>query len=278
MIKIAHITDPHLIKPGERLYGEDPCQGFRAALAHIARHHGDAEFVAVTGDLTNGGAAEAYAALRDAATTLPMPVFAIPGNHDDRETMASVMPDIPRDDNGFIQYAVVRQWGVCIFLDSLLPGSSSGRLCEQRLEWLRETLARHTHMPAYLFMHHPPLAIGMPGMDAIGLQNPQELLRVLKTHGNIRHLFFGHVHRAVSGTWHGIPYSAQRGTNHQMALDTSDSGEIVGSLETPAYSLVTGNADALSVHVVAYADAAPRFPLKSREARLAQSRNALPSP
>ena len=38
---------------------------------------------------------------------------------------------------------------------------------------------------------------------------------VLSTHDNVRHLFFGHVHRSIADSWQRIPYSTLRSTNHQ---------------------------------------------------------------
>ena len=69
---------------------------------------------------------------------------------------------------------------------------------------------------------------------------------ILEAHGNVRHVFAGHVHRPVSGSWRGLPFSALRGTNQQTALQFSD--RFVGSLEPPAYAVIFVDEDGVVVH------------------------------
>jgi 3',5'-cyclic AMP phosphodiesterase CpdA len=38
-MKFIHLTDLHLVPPGGRLYGLDPSERLRAAIADIALHH-----------------------------------------------------------------------------------------------------------------------------------------------------------------------------------------------------------------------------------------------
>ncbi|MFJ2992444.1 metallophosphoesterase [Pandoraea sp. NPDC087047] len=53
MTKIIHITDTHLVTPGELLYGLDPYQRLVACIDDILAHHTDAECCVITGDLTH---------------------------------------------------------------------------------------------------------------------------------------------------------------------------------------------------------------------------------
>jgi Icc protein len=50
----------------------------------------------------------------------------------------------------------------------------------------------------------------------------------------IRHVFFGHVHRPISGSWLGIPFSTLRGTNHQVCFDLSPQAVHLTNHEPPA--------------------------------------------
>ena len=45
-MKLIHITDLHLMPPGELLWGLDPFARLDAALTDIAAHHADANFPA----------------------------------------------------------------------------------------------------------------------------------------------------------------------------------------------------------------------------------------
>ena len=110
-------------------------------------------------------------------------------------------------------------------------------------------------------MHHPPFDVGLASMDAIGLKDAAAFEAVLAPHRHrVRHLFFGHVHRPISGSWCGVPFSTLRATNHQVAFDLH-AAEIPGSFEPPAYAVVLAHAQQTLVHNHDFLDASPRFPL-----------------
>ncbi|MCZ6514412.1 MAG: hypothetical protein O6850_00955 [Acidobacteria bacterium] len=101
-------------------------------------------------------------------------------------------------------------------------------------------------------MHHPPLDIGIPSMDLIGLVDKQGFAEALSGAGagagGIRHIFFGHVHRPVSGSWRGIPYSALRSLVHQVPLDLVIQSPVPYDLAPPAYNVIFLNGEDTVVH------------------------------
>lgn len=259
--KFIHLTDTHLIEPGDLLYGNDPLQRVQAALDSICREHGDADFVLVTGDLAHTGQPAAYQALQQAFSRLPMPVRWVIGNHDDREAFCAQFPTVPRDANGFVQQRLALPLGELLILDTNAPGVPYGVFCAQRQAWLAEALASSAEAPLYIAMHHPPFDVGLASMDAIGLKDAAAFEAVLAPHRHrVRHLFFGHVHRPISGSWCGVPFSTLRATNHQVAFDLH-AAEIPGSFEPPAYAVVLAHAQQTLVHNHDFLDASPRFPL-----------------
>jgi Icc protein len=68
-------------------------------------------------------------------------------------------------------------------------------------------------------MHHPPTELGLAELDPLGLENPERFLGLLRQHGNVSRIFFGHVHRGVAGVIAGIPFFAQRGLHARFPLD-----------------------------------------------------------
>jgi hypothetical protein len=99
-------------------------------------------------------------------------------------------------------------------------------------------------------------------MDAIGLRDAEAFARVLAPHRQrVRHLFFGHVHRPISGSWLGVPFSTVRATNHQVALDLHRSDAIPGSFEPPAYAVVLADDQQTLVHNHDFLDDSRRFTL-----------------
>jgi 3',5'-cyclic AMP phosphodiesterase CpdA len=259
--KFVHITDTHLVRPGLKLYGLDPRARLDAAVADINAHHSDAAFAVVTGDLTHWGDVESYANFANAMAALKIPYIAMVGNHDLRQVCLGALEAAPRDRNGFVQGTRQTPHGLCVFLDTLDETSHAGEMCGKRLGWLADTLASApADMPFLIFMHHPPFAVGIDAMDEIALKQREEFAEVIAPYrSRIRHLFFGHVHRPISGSYDRIPFSTLRGTNHQVGFELDPTGEHLCSHEPPAYAVVLVERETLIVHTHDYLDASPRF-------------------
>ena len=263
-MKLIHITDTHLVAPGMQLYGLDPRARLDAAIADINRHHADAELAVVTGDLTHWGEVEAYLNFRECMQALRVPYVALVGNHDRRAACLDVLAAAPRA-NGFVQGWRDVSGGRLLFLDTLDEASHAGQLCERRLAWCARALAgTPSDRPVYLFMHHPPFEVGVHEMDCIALAERAAFADIVKAHtARIRHLFFGHVHRPISGNWMGIPFSTLRGTNHQVWFDLAPEAPHLASHEPPAYAVVLIGEQSVVVHTHDYLDTSPRFPFTS---------------
>ena len=260
-MKFIQITDPHLVAAGNRLYELDPLERLELCIADINRFHSDAAFAIVTGDLAHAGQLPAYHALRGAFAKLGLKTHFMLGNHDDRGKFLEVFPESPRDADGFVQFTLDTAIGRFVCLDTNEPDVPWGILCERRLAWLRAELERAGSLPVYLFMHHPPFAVGIKRMDEISLQQPEKFAAVVDGRTNIRHLFFGHLHRPIGGSWHGIPMTTMRATCHQVALDFVMEGVVPGSHEPPAYAVVMAEADLTVVHFHDYLDKSNTFVL-----------------
>ncbi len=252
-MKFIHLTDTHLVARRQKLHGLDPCERLEACTASIVEHHHDAEFLILTGDVADAGDPRAYAAARELLERLPMPVHLIPGNHDDRAMLLDAFPDAPRDEHGFVQHAFRNDAGHFVLIDTLEPArGSGGDYCERRRQWLADRLAEAEDSPVYLFMHHPPFAIGVPTLDRIALANPDTFARIVVEAGNVRHVFFGHAHRPISGQWRGIPFSTLYGTNHQTRLDLESTDVLAYTAEPPAYGVALIEDDRVVVHTCYY--------------------------
>lgn len=250
-MKFLHITDTHLLKPGEKLHRLDPQRRFEFCVRSIKKNHLDAHCIVVTGDLADRGELEAYKLFKEQIRSTGLPVYSILGNHDDRATFRQSMSDTPVDAAGFVQYAIETPAGIFVLLDTKLDGSDAGSYCATRQSWLQKTLRRYHSEPVFLFMHHPPFDIHLPCIDKIGLDEKEAFAEIVSEHSNIRHLFFGHAHRPINGHWNGLSFSSLRGTNHQVKLDFSDP-EIHAIDENPEYAIVFVDNDRLVVHTHDY--------------------------
>lgn len=250
MIKLIQITDPHLTLPGQTLFGLDPLARLDACLDHVARNHADADLLVVSGDLSHDGDRAAYEALADRMNRLGLPFRLMMGNHDDRGRFAEAFPALVPQ-GGFVQGFVDTAEGRVILLDTLENGAVEGHLCLDRLSWLDAALAGADGRPAFLFLHHPPFPVHIPALDAVRLAEADALAALLARHGNVRHLFAGHVHRPVSGTWNGIGFNTLPGTAHQSAALFGEN-RFETSLEPPAYGVVFIENQSVTVHFVAF--------------------------
>ena len=147
---IAQISDIHLSTPDSRNDGVyRTAEHLAGAVAHLNALEPRPDVVLATGDLVERGEAAEYERLREHLEPLRMPVYLVPGNHDDRVTLAQVLDHhryMPRD-GGFIQYAVEDGPVRLVALDTLIPGESGGRLCAERLAWLDGRLAEAPERP-----------------------------------------------------------------------------------------------------------------------------------
>ncbi len=252
-MKLIQISDLHIIEPGEKIYGLDPLQRLNTCIADININHSDAECCVITGDLTDRGEIDAYQALREVLAQLRIPFYLLLGNHDDRRRFLEVFPESEQDGSGFVQYTRRTAVGDFFFLDTLDQGKSGGLYCESRREWLRQRLQESDGRSVYLFMHHPPFDIGIRGLDAIRLMEPESFAELIADYSNIKHLFFGHVHRPVSGSWRGIPFSAIVSTNHQVAMDF-EAPHIIHSGGDPGYNVVLLDQDLSVIHMHSYVE------------------------
>lgn len=237
---LAQISDLHVTRDGEPLFGRIDTPGLlRRAVAHLAALRPRPAAVLATGDLVESGTRESYRFLRTLLAPLPMPVFVLPGNHDDRAALRAEFGDHAylSQCEPFVQYAL-DDWALRIVaLDTVVPGEDGGRLCDERLAWLDRTLERAPRKPTLVVMHHPPVRTGLEDMDEMGLDNTAAFASVLARHPQVERIVCGHIHRPVTARFAGVPVSVCPSTAHQIALDLGREEPLAYSMEPPAYQL-----------------------------------------
>jgi 3',5'-cyclic AMP phosphodiesterase CpdA len=249
---IAQITDFHVTAPGELCFGRVPTNDqLREAVASLNALDPRPDVVIGTGDLTDRGTTEQYAALREIVSALEAPLYLIPGNHDRRDAFLAAFAHhhyLPRPGAPFVQYAIDTYPVRLVALDSTIPGDPAGRLCAERLEWVDRTLAADRQKPTLIFVHHPPFRTGIQWMDAIGLDGGRALEPIVARHPQVVRVACGHIHRAIQVAWGGTIASTMPSTCHQVALNLTGRGGFDMTLEPravqlhlwdPAYGLVS---------------------------------------
>ena len=252
LLKFIHISDPHLKPPGHKLWGLDPQERFERCLADIEAWHEDASFCVISGDLADAGEPGAYDWLRERLRAFALPCHLMIGNHDHRDTFKAHFPDTPADENGFVQHAFDTPEGRFVLLDTFKGGTSAGEFCAQRQSWLRRELDEASDQPVWLFMHHPPFDISIPYMDRIKLEDHEAFSELIASHDDIRHIFYGHVHRAGYVNWQGIACTSLPSINHQVPLSRMAVAGKPYSNEPPMYGVVLINDAQVTIHFDAY--------------------------
>lgn len=200
-IELIQLTDTH--------FGRDPGAAFdeinvraslAAVLADVRARALPVQAILATGDLSHDASAESYVALREALQPLETPVFCLAGNHDDPATMQDYLT------GGWVTRApavVFDPWQI-IALDTQVPGAEYGELGAERLALLRDLLAQADSAHALIALHHPPVSIDSPWMDAMGLRDAGEFFDVIGCCARVRGVVWGHVHQAFDRDRGGV--------------------------------------------------------------------------
>lgn len=214
MTKVLWLSDFHFTARG-LVQNHNPRERLARAIGFINAHHRDAACCVISGDLVDHGTADDYAALSDALSELSVPVHPMVGNHDNRALVRKhfALPGDAMD--GFLQYAVETEAARLLCLDTLNPGSADGAFCAARFAWLSDQLDRFEDRPTLLFMHHPPCPLGLPMQDQDRLHDAGPFLDLISCRNTVRYLCIGHVHRPISGSVRGVPFSTMRSVLYQ---------------------------------------------------------------
>lgn len=238
---IAQISDAHIGVPGTLFYDRfDTGAALRRAIEALNALEPRPDVVLFTGDLGDKGTAEEYVYIRDLLSALKVPLFVIPGNHDNRAAMLEAFRDAPylAGSDEFFHYAVEQHPVRLIGLDTVNPLEfGAGEMCNARLDWLDRTLAAQPDRPTVVFMHHPPFDTGIAHMDRIKCANGEAFEAVVARHPQIERVLCGHVHRPVQLRLGGTIAQIAPSVAHQLPLDLRPDGPQAFVFEPPAFLL-----------------------------------------
>ena len=193
---IAQISDPHITLSGtlrEDKYAT--VVQLKEAVDHILKLPTRPELVLVTGDCADNGEPEEYRLLQQCLAPLAMPVYLIPGNHDNRQNLRQTFGEQGSQHHAeFIQYVVETEPLRLLALDTLHEGQGGGQFCPQRLAWLRARLNESPEKPTILFQHHPPFLTGLSVLDGAGFEGLVAFHEILAGQPQIERVLAGHTH------------------------------------------------------------------------------------
>lgn len=167
-------------------------------LTAISRGSWRPDVVIVTGDLSDDGSAASYRRLRGLLAPRGLPVYCIPGNHDDRASMDAHLAD------GLIRIERViafESWQF-VLLDSQVPGAAHGSLSDVELGALEQALEDASGKHTLIGVHHGPYPV-CP-LEGCRLENADRMLAVLARFADARAVVAGHTHCELDQRLDGV--------------------------------------------------------------------------
>lgn len=251
---LAQLSDPHMrVGAGDRGSATALSAAVRAVLALRPLP----EAVLVTGDIADTGATSEYERARELLAPLSMPVHVLAGNHDDRDALRDQFPEVPPANGSGAPMQYTARVGDLriVACDTTRPGRDDGALDGGRLEWLEAQLLADRQTPTVVAMHHPPVTVGLPVLDAIGLPegDRRALAELLGRAPHVRRVVAGHVHRTAFGALGGCGVLACTSSHEQARLEIG-APELTFVDEPAAFALHAAVDGGLVSHVQPIAD------------------------
>ena len=210
---IAQLSDPHL-----RL--DDPVthRALVAAVERVLALRPAPAAVLVTGDISDAGDPAEHALADELLAPLDVPILRVAGNHD-------LLPERT-------EFAVKAGGMRIVGCDTSVHGRDDGAL---DVDALAARLDEDRETPTIVAMHHPPVDIGLPWLDEIGLPRAdrEALAELLSRSPQVKRVVAGHVHRALAATLGGVGVVTCASTNIQAALDF-ETAEMALASEPPS--------------------------------------------
>lgn len=235
---IAQLSDPHI---SVGLRDREPAQALTAAVDALRAQPNRLDAVLVTGDLVDSPGAREYERVRELLAPLALPVYVIPGNHDDRDAVREYFALDGRTGSAGAPFRYTTRIGGVrlIACDTTLPGKIEGALDFEHRAWLEAELRAEPAMPTLIAMHHPPILTGIHAMDEIGLpeRDREGLAEVLATQPQARRVVCGHAHRGAFGVVGGCGVMICPSTWRQAPLEIPGGEEVLLADETPGWAL-----------------------------------------
>ena len=228
VVRLVQITDCHIQgAPRDRLKGMNTRASLEAICQTILADNDNLDLVLATGDLSQDGSVASYAYLAQQLFELRLPVFWLPGNHDDPGVMREKL------DSGQLSAAkqvLIGNW-LIVLLDSTIRGETAGNVSREQIEFLHTSLRAHPQHHALVCLHHHAMPAGSLWIDRLGLQQPHALQAALKSQPNIRAVLWGHVHQQSHQHHDGIEWISSPSTcvqfkpgSDEFALDNLPPG------------------------------------------------------
>lgn len=213
------LTDCHLFADTTAtLLGIPTLDSLNSVIAMIQEKHSDIDLILATGDISQDGSLESYELFQKQLNHLSAPSLWAAGNHDNFSCI--------QNKHSFQKHLIKQQnigdfWRVVI-LNSQSIGECSGKLSENELHDLTQSLKNYPDRLHLICLHHPAFSCTNKWLNEINLQNTEELLNCIKYHLNASVILCGHIHQEFEIYYRGTYLLASPSTCIQFAPNSAD--------------------------------------------------------
>ena len=203
-VKIIQISDLHLFANTDgELLGVKTQKSFEAVLDFVRKEPMD--LIILTGDMTQDGSATSYLRLANMISSLNVPVYFLPGNHDNPIALEQVYPHNMITNN---RHVLLKKWQI-ILLSSQIPGRVEGHLDESQFRYMKRQIEENPSLYTIVMFHHQPVPVGCAWLDNLGVKNADEFWDKVTQFPQVQNVIFGHVHQEFETIYRNIHcYSA----------------------------------------------------------------------
>ncbi|AWB68179.1 hypothetical protein C2869_17935 [Saccharobesus litoralis] len=220
VVCFAQLSDCHLYHDKSRCHElANPYDNLARALADVAQKQSELDFVLLTGDLAQTEDAATYQLLADLVRSFhwQLPIYWLPGNHDDKKLAADYLCDEPfvNFNSPHGQLLTYANWQI-LLLDSTKQGCTEGLLSAEYLASLPDITQPHV----LLALHHHVKPFNS-FIDKY-ITEYDEAFNQWVTKPQVKGLIHGHVHSAVGYLFLGKPVYACPATSVEFIHQVSE--------------------------------------------------------
>lgn len=217
VIKLLHLTDLHLFGDiNSTLNGINPLQTLSRIIETISNtlKNTQLDAIVLTGDISQDYSLASYKNAKKLLETLNLPVFATMGNHDYLSYFNKIFGNPNQTIN---QISNIDGWQI-ILVNTQLYHHVDGLISDDDLLNLEQTLAKNPQKPTVIFLHHQVLPIESAWIDKLGLQHPQQFLKIIDQYSNIKAVVCGHVHQDTTHQRNNVQFWSTPATSWQFTV------------------------------------------------------------
>lgn len=235
-LKLIQLTDTHIFpKTGQLFNGVDTAGTLKRTIEAVRAESVPADAVVVTGDVVHEPDEASYLRFRSLLNGITVPVYCLPGNHDDPELMAALL----NERHISTQKSIETVFWQIILLNTCERDSDAGSLSDQELDWLQAELERSGNKFILICLHHHPVRIESPWMDAMMLKNGDKLFTHIRGYP-VKGIVWGHIHQEYHASHEGVKLMGSASTCIQFVPRATAFGQ---NALPPAYREINLLAD-----------------------------------